>query len=129
MFKVVKLSIREAVKHFNVSRPTLTKALNSGKISGVQNGKGEWSIDPSEVARLYRARTSLPVADAVNITKLNTSENNALEARVKVLEAELSAARTLAEERAAHIDDLRRLLPAAAPARPPTGFFRRLFGG
>lgn len=112
---MANLSIREAVKHFDVSRPTLTKALNSGKISGVQNGKGEWSIDPSEVARLYRARTSLPVADVVKITTPNTSENNALEARVKVLEAELFAARALAEERAAHIDDLRRLLPAAAP--------------
>jgi predicted site-specific integrase-resolvase len=126
---MANLSIREAVKHFDVSRPTLTKALNSGKISGVQNGKGEWSIDPAEVARLYRARTSLPAADMVNITTANTHENNALEARVKVLEAELSAARALAEERASHIDDLRRLLPAAAPKAPPSGFFRRLFGG
>lgn len=124
---MANFSIREAVKHFDVSRPTLTKALNSGKISGVQNGKGEWSIDPSEVARLYRARVTLPVAGMANVTTTNTSENNGLEARVKALEEALSAARALAEERAAHINDLRRLLPAAAPT-PPPGFFRRLFG-
>ena len=53
MKKVDKLSIREAVKHFDVSRPTLQKALKSGKISGVQDGQGTWTIDPSEMARIY----------------------------------------------------------------------------
>lgn len=52
------LSIREAVKHYQVSRPTLTKALKSGKISGEKDGQGQWQIDPSELARVYQPRSS-----------------------------------------------------------------------
>jgi hypothetical protein len=53
------LSLREAERRFDVTRPTLTKALNSGKISGRKNDKGHWTIDHAELARVYAPR-SLP---------------------------------------------------------------------
>ena len=46
---MANVSIREAVKIYQVSRPTLTKALKTGKVSGVQDGKGQWQIDPAEL--------------------------------------------------------------------------------
>ena len=49
---MANVSIREAVKIYQVSRPTLTKALKTGKVSGVQDGKGQWQIDPAELARV-----------------------------------------------------------------------------
>jgi transposase len=130
VFKVDKLSMREAVKHFDVSRPTLQKALKSGKISGVQDGKGQWQVDPSELARVYRARSAHSgKVDVPQVANFNT-ESRALpgkdDAEVSALRAELeqerirrAAAEALAEERARHIDDLRRMLPApgAAPQR------------
>ena len=129
MFSVANLSIREAVKHYQVSRPTLTKALKSGKVSGTQDGQGKWSIDPSELARVYQSRASASDAPdqaltgqpEANLATLNTSDSAELEAlRAQLAEIELravkaetraDAAELLAKERAERIEDLRRMLP------------------
>lgn len=126
---MANLSIREAVKHYQVSRPTLTKALKSGKISSIQNEQGKWSIDPSELARVYQPR--LAASDAPepgrigqlvgNLTAQNAPDPSELEAlRTQLAEVELravkaetraDAAELLGRERAERIEDLRRMLP------------------
>lgn len=119
MFRVVKLSIREAVKHYDVSRPTLQKALKSGRLSGVQDGQGHWTIDPSELARLYHPR-SVEVVKVDkplpgNLTSGNTpltGQVEALKERLAEVERRAAVAEALAEERGKHIEDLRRMLPA-----------------
>ena len=125
-----KLSIREAVKHFQVSRPTLTKALRSGKISGEQDGKSQWSIDPSELARIYKPRTSevttLPPNEVAKLPIKNTFHPIDLqdlrdrlataELRAATAETRAEAAELLAKERAERIEDLRRMLPP--PVQP-----------
>lgn len=116
---MANLSLREAVKHFDVSRPTLQKALKSGKISGGQDGQGHWTIDTSELARLYRPRQKdtqqvvnpLP-ATLPTENNLLTGEVDALRAKLKEVEQRAAVAEALAEERGKHLDDLRRLLPA-----------------
>lgn len=122
-----KLSLREAVKHFDVSRPTLQKALKSGKLSGVQNGKGHWTIDPAELARVYRPRNTMPdkVENAMpgNFTNKNTpldDEVNALKTALALAEARAEAAEKMAQERSERIEDLRRMLPPPAPVNPHT---------
>lgn len=113
------LSLREAVKAFNVSRPTLTKALNSGKLSGIRNAKGQWEISPSEMARVYHPRAT-EVGSTVHdeqgkFTTRNTPENMEMErlkADLALAEARADAAEKLAQERADRIEDLRRMLPA-----------------
>ena len=126
---MANLTIREAVKLYSVSRPTLTKALKSGKISGGQDGKGHWQIDPSELSRVYHPRETsdgkggkdLPV----KLTTLNTTENSEIEqlkGALAVAEARAEAAETLAQERAERIEDLRRMLPP--PDTPKTRGWR-----
>ena len=127
---MANLSIREAVKHYQVSRPTLTKALKSGKVSGNQDEQGTWSIDPSELARVYQPRPSNQNAPDHGLhgqvgkvlTTSNTPEQTEFERlRTQLAELELravkaetraDAAELLAQERADRIDDLRRMLPA-----------------
>lgn len=132
----MKISMREAVKHFDVSRPTLLKALKSGTVSGVKDGQGQWQIDPAEMARAYRPRASggkafgpLPGKLATFSTPSDASEIAALRAdlakaeqRAAVAEARADAAGALADERGRALDDLRRLLP------PPRRSWWRLFG-
>ena len=131
---MANLSIREAVKYYQVSRPTLTKALKSGKVSGTQDEQGKWSIDPSELGRVYQPRlaasdTSEPNQSgqiAGNLTTQNTPALSELEAlRAQLAEIELravkaearaDAAELLAKERAERIEDLRRMLPP--PGQP-----------
>lgn len=126
---MANLSIREAVKHYQVSRPTLTKALKHGKVSGTQDGQGKWSIDPSELARVYQPRLAASDAhepaetgqQAGNFSAQNTRDPGELEAlRAQLAEVELravkaetraDAAELLAKERAERIEDLRRMLP------------------
>ena len=51
-----KLSPRDAVRLYRVSRATLTKALSDGKISAEKTDAGHWQIDPAELARVYLPR-------------------------------------------------------------------------
>ena len=120
-----KLSIREAVKHFDVSRPTLQKALKSGKVSGVQDGQGTWTIDPSEMARVYQPRQGNPGKLGHQEQEILATENAPLHGQIEVLKEQLAdaekrvaVAEALAEERGKHIEDLRRMLPAPQGTPP-----------
>lgn len=127
---MAKISLREAVKHFDVSRPTLQKALKNGKISGSQDGQGHWIIDPSELARVYQPRSSQPpeaskpppdggkVALTTEVKETYPADE-IIQLKTKLLEAEKRAelAEALAHEREKHIEDLRRMLPAPDRAR------------
>ena len=121
---MANLSLREAVKHFEVSRPTLQKALTSGIVSGVRGPKGHWEVDPSELARVYRPRQS--EKNSTYHGKLsveNTEPSGEIERlRSQLAEAErrTAVAEAIAEERAGHIEDLRRMLPAPADSLAPS---------
>ena len=123
---MANVSIREAVKIYQVSRPTLTKALKTGKVSGVQDGKGQWQIDPAELARVYQPRTesakTVGQDEPDNFTNKNThlpGEVNTLKAQLAEAEQRAAVAEALAEERGKHIEDLRRMLPAPQEAQRP----------
>lgn len=126
---MANLSIREAVKFYRVSRPTLSKALKDGTVSGVKDGKGHWQIDRAELSRVYTPRTSEGVKDGkalpAKLTTLYTPENSEVEqlkSALAVAEARAEAAETLAKERAERIEDLRRMLPP--PEAPKTAGWR-----
>ena len=134
-----KMTLREAAKVFDVSRPTLSKALKSGKITGepvYRDGPGtavtEWRVDPAELARVYSRRVDKEQAtEPGNLSTANTPLPAGEQAEIERLKQELSqerqaraVAEALAEERAARIDDLRRMLPAP-DAQPRRWFWQR----
>jgi hypothetical protein len=53
---MTKLTPREAVKLYQVSRTTLMSALENGTISAEKTDAGHWQIDPSELMRVYQPR-------------------------------------------------------------------------
>lgn len=137
------LSIREAVKHFNVSRPTLANDLKKGKVSGVKDGQGAWLIDHSELARVYKPRATTgpaPVDNPDNLSRSNQGElstfDNPLAGQVEALRESLAeaekrlaesekravenaqraaVAEALAEERKRILDETLKLIPPPAP--------------
>jgi predicted site-specific integrase-resolvase len=124
-----KVSMAEAAKLFEVSRPTLAKHLKEGKISGNHvfvNGAKVWQLDMAELKRVYQRRGESP-APALHDDLAATSQakETELQAEIRVLQAKLEAAEKLAEERAKHLDDLRRLLPGPAQGAPDQGAKRR----
>ncbi|WP_282029843.1 helix-turn-helix domain-containing protein [Paracoccus marcusii] len=131
-----KVSMAKAAKMFEVSRPTLAKHHEQGKISGVKVGDA-WEFDISELARVYTRRGAKPATPSpdlhADLPDVDRGTAGELQAEIRVLQAKLEAAERLAEERGRHLDDLRRLLPkpedqAPAPAEAQRqGFWSRLF--
>ena len=112
-----KVSIAKAAKMFAVSRPTLLDHLKKGKLSGEKVGES-WQIDMAELKRAYQPRNGK--GDNTrhdDLPQTGTGAAPDLQAEIRVLQAKLEAAEKLAEERARHLDDLRKLLPAPEKRR------------
>jgi len=117
---MAKISISEAAKRFDVSRPTLSKHLKEGKISGEKDDVKGWQIDTTELARVYQGRGGAGGNAEKAFTSNLSPVANDLQADLK---AELERWRTssavfeaLADERGKRLDQLVPLL--MAPQKP-----------
>lgn len=151
------LSVSKAAKQFDVSRPTLQKALKDGTITGQKimvGGSESWQIDTAELARLYPMRDgmagNLPSQDEPNGQRLATDNSGdighladeavkKLESELQAAKAELAVSRALADERLRIMDkmaedhrdvlsDMMKALPKPDQAQR-RGLWQRLFGG
>ena len=120
--RMPKLSPREAVKRYQVSRSTLMKSLENGSISGDQNERGHWRIDAAELNRAYTPRTSQAAVNRPSPDQVSRSEpdheppasgheRDDMAVRLARAEAELEAEREKVELLKRHLDDVRRMLP------------------
>ena len=121
---MAKLSINEAAKRFDVSRPTLSKALKAGKISGTLDPVKGWQIDTAELVRVYPARgDNAKQALPAELSAFDNGLNDDLRRELESLKARLAVAEALAEERGKRLDQLVPLL--AAPPRRRWWWSRR----
>jgi hypothetical protein len=110
---MTKISMAQAAKMFAVSRPTLLKHLQQGKITGERvtvDKNTVWKIDVAELARVYPRRDEVAGQEHAAFTKSDMGAAPDLQAEIRVLQAQLDAAERLLDERGRHIEDLRRLL-------------------
>lgn len=114
-----KLSPREAVKVYQVSRATLMKALQDGTVSAEKTDAGHWRIDTAELMRVYQPRASqkavsrtTPEQVSRNEPDQKTAMDQDVTARLAMAEAELAAEREKVQMLQRHLDDVRRMLPA-----------------
>ena len=120
-----RLTLREAAAAFAVSRPTLSRALTAGELSGERDAAGAWRVEPAELARVYAPRRAPEIPAAPEAAP--AAEIAELRAALAVETARREAAEALAAERAERIADLRRLLPG--PEDAPRRRSRWPFGG
>lgn len=113
-----KLSPRDAVKAYQVSRATLMRALSDGKISAEKTDAGHWLIDTAELARVYTPRTPQKAVNRTKPEQVNRREtgpetplDHALELRLARAEAALEAEREKNTLLQRNLDDLRAMLP------------------
>lgn len=113
-----KLSPREAVKVYQVSRATLMRALSGGKISAEKTDAGHWQIDTAELARVYTPRASQKTVSRAKPDQVSRPEtpvepplDHALELRLARAEAALDAEREKNALLKRNLDDLRAMLP------------------
>lgn len=114
-----KLSPRDAVKVYQVSRATLTKALSNGKISAEKTDAGHWLIDAAELARVYAPRAPQKAVSHARPGQVSrdepgqkTASDADLAARLTRAETALDAEREKVALLQQNLNDLRRMLPA-----------------
>ena len=113
-----KLSPREAVKVYQVSRATLMKALADGTVSGSKDAAGHWHIDASELGRVYEPRAMQATVSRTKPDLVSRSEpdqkiaaGHDIATRLAIAEAALEAEREKSAMLQRHLDDVRRMLP------------------
>lgn len=118
VIKMGKVSVREAVKHYQVSRPTLMKNLKEGKLSANKDGQGTWEIDQSELTRVYKPREKNDHVDQSNLSTLNRSINTN---ENSLLQVKLDAAMETIERLEADKVDWKQQAQSLARLMPPEG--------
>ena len=131
---MVKVSVREAVKHYQVSRPTLMKNLKEGKLSANKDGQGTWKIDQSELTRVYKPRKTSDHVDQSNFPALDNSINSNGNSLLQVkLDAALETIERLEADKAdwkQQAQSLARLMPPeGAGEGPRRSLWSRIKGG
>ena len=121
-------TLGEAAKAVGKSKATLSKAVKSGRLSAIKKDDGSFSIEPTELHRVYPPtppQTGNPEHKATpEATPVNTTE-------IRVLQAKLDAARErisdLEEDREAWRQQATRLLNSPPQQQATQGFWKRLF--
>ena len=139
-------TLGEAAKATGISKASISRAINSGRISAIKKDDGSFSIEPVELHRVYPPKSAAPVAETVIGTQRNTDADTRNGSDSNVLQARLDAALEQLRDREGTIDDLRHrldrsdeerreaqarvigLLAGPGSTESKRGFFGRLFG-
>jgi hypothetical protein len=120
-----KLSPRDAVKVYQVSRATLMKSLANGTVSGSRDDAGHWQIDAAELMRVYSPRTTVgrTIPDQMNRNEIPLdhdakADDLDLAVRLAIAETALAAEREKTALLQRHLDDVRMMLSPPDDARP-----------
>ena len=116
---MAKVSISEAARLAGISRPTIYKLMNSGKLnftSVVKAGKTVKNIDTSELIRVFGTIGNLPAATdfTVNpeqeITQVNSPDLQHLQHEIELLQKENEGLKEAVASRDEHISSLRQAM-------------------
>ncbi|HDH1396647.1 TPA: helix-turn-helix domain-containing protein [Klebsiella quasipneumoniae subsp. similipneumoniae] len=116
---MARVSISEAARLVKVSRPTIYKMLNSGKLSYtsvVKQGKGIKVIDTSELIRVFGSLDGVTdtvkydVKSDTDPTEVNSLDLHDLQHKIALLEAENDGLKGAVKARDEHIDSLRQAM-------------------
>jgi excisionase family DNA binding protein len=99
-------SLGEAAKELGVSKPTVQRAIKTGRLSATRRDDGSYDIDPAELRRAFPAVTP----QSNDTADLKRNETAVLQAEIDGLREQVAL---LKDER----DDLRRRLDAEAEER------------
>ena len=135
---MARVSISEAARLVKVSRPTVYKMINSGKLSYtsvVKHGKAIKVIDTSELIRVFGSLDGVidDVKSDAESTGINSVGLHDLQHRIALLEAENDGLKGAVKARDEHIDSLRQAMqllehkhePSSPPHSPWWKFWKK----
>src|SRR3546814_11934859 len=101
-------TLGEAAKTTGISKASISRAINSGRISAIKKDDGSFSIEPVELHRVYPPKSAAPVTGTPSETLRNGDADTRNGSDSNVLQARLDAALEQFPDRDGTIDDLRR---------------------
>ena len=116
------------------AKSTILKSIKAGRISAVKDDTGNWSIEPSELHRVYEV---LPRERDERNSAAHGEHHSEGEhlAHIRELQSRVDLLERLCKQVEGERDNLREqntrltaLLPAPKTEEPPKGFWSRLFG-
>ena len=135
---MARVSISEAARLVKVSRPTIYKMINSGKLSYtsvVKHGKSIKVIDTSGLIRVFGSLDGVidDVKSDAESTGINSVGLHDLQHRIALLEAENDGLKGAVKARDEHIDSLRQAMqllehkhePSSPPHSPWWKFWKK----
>jgi len=129
------LSLSQAAKASDRSKSTIGRAIKSGRLSATRNDDDTFSIDPSELFRVFPRDGRGTDQGGTDGTGMEQDEIRALRIELSKAEQRLAVAEAQAEERARallaaerNLSDLRRMLPSPIinePKKHPRSFWQK----
>lgn len=127
-------TLGDAAKAVGKSKTTLHRAIKSGKISAIKSEDGSYSIDPSELHRVFPHVTPVTPNEGFqrNDTEYQSNTLETLRIQLEMQEKERERERALLQETIADLredrDKWRQQATALLEDHRPKGFFKRLLG-
>lgn len=127
-------TLGEAAKAVGKSKTTLHRAIKSGTISAHKTPDGSYSIDPSELHRVFPPVLSVTGTEPLhrNDAEQQNNTSETLRIQLELQEKERQRERALLQETIADLredrDRWRQQATALLEDRRPKGFFKRLLG-
>jgi len=114
-----KFSLTQAAKEVGKSKPTISKAIKTGRLSAKKVGVG-YEIDAAELFRVYpKATQNEPAKETAS-----TGEVNLLGLEVKMLREQLDRERDTVDDLRKRLDRAERLIEDQRPSlAPPRKWF------
>jgi excisionase family DNA binding protein len=111
------LTLGEASKHLSVSKPTLSKAIKTGKLSATRREDSSWAIDGAELDRYWQANQHRmrPATPQIPLSETEATDAQVAELRGKLADMQERLSETRAD-RDAWREQAQRL--ALTPPKP-----------
>jgi excisionase family DNA binding protein len=119
------LTLGEASKHLGVSKPTLSKAIKTGKLSATRREDSSWAIDGAELDRYWQANQHRMRQATLPTPLAETVDTQVAELRGKLAEMQERLSETRSD-RDAWREQAQRL--ALTPPKPRRWWQRRPTG-
>ena len=128
-------TLGEAAKATGKSKSTISKAIKNGRISALKGSNGVYSIDPSELHRVYpitiQETGTLEQENIHKSPEVDTTKEN----KIRELEILLKASEQRLEDRDEQLSDIkedrdkwRQQATALLDDKRPKGFWTRVLG-
>lgn len=117
-----------AAKATGKSKTTIQRAVSKGLISATKEKNGRYSIDPSELHRVFPMVSSETASKTIKVEALRPHDDTVIQVKLEAMEAMLEREREALTEMRSDRDAWKQQATAILEDKRPQSFWKRLIG-